>query len=795
MKAYYFSLSLLFLALFFSQVFQLSAQTGVIQGRIFNEANNRPVEFATVTLQNTDFGANADSLGKFEIQGLMPGLYNMEVTAIGYASAEIYEIQVSNNRPMVYEIGMKEEAGKSDSVMIVASPFKKSEEAPVSLRTIGTSEIQRNPGGNRDISKVIQSLPGVGSTPAGFRNDILIRGGAPNENRFYLDDIEVPNINHFSTQGGSGGPVGMINVDFISEVDFYSGAFPANRGNTLSSVFQFRQREARKDRLGFTATLGASDLGITAEGPSGKKSSFLFSARTSYLQFLFQALKLPFLPTYNDYQYKHKFKINDRNEINIISLGSLDLFKLNLKDNETEYQKYLLAQLPVQTQWSYTLGTSYKHFGDKGFWTVVLSRNMINFDAYKYKNNDKAQQKLQDYNSQESENKFRVEHNARYGNWKLNFGGAAEYARYYNKSYFVRPFGTIDFTSTLKTFKYGLFGSLARTFFDNHLTLSLGTRFDGTNYNKNMANLFRQFSPRFSASYAFNERLSANFNTGIYYQLPTYTVMGYRNTQNNELENKDRTTYIQNKHLVGGLAYVTPTNSKISVEGFYKLYNNYPFLINDSISLANLGGDFGAIGNSPTTSTGKGRSYGLEVLAQQRLFKGFYGIMAYTLVWSEFEDKKGNFVPSSWDSRHIVTLTAGKKFKKNWEIGARWRFNTGSPYTPTDSLGSSSVASWSAVQQGLPNYNLLNTQRYNSFHKLDVRVDKKWFFKSWNLNVYLDMQNVYAYKIPGTPILNVKRDENDQPLVNPNNPQYFQTYYIDDSIGILQPTLGIVVQY
>lgn len=129
-------------------------------------------------------------------------------------------------------------------------------------------------------------MPGVAST-ASFRNDILIRGGAPNENRFYLDGIEVPNINHFATQGSSGGPVGLINVDFVREVDFYSGAFPANRGNTLSSVLDMKFREGRKDRLGLNFTVGSSDVGLSFEGPKGKKSSFIAYARRSYLQFIF----------------------------------------------------------------------------------------------------------------------------------------------------------------------------------------------------------------------------------------------------------------------------------------------------------------------------------------------------------------------------------------------------------------------------------------------------------------------------------------------------------------------------
>ncbi|MBX7241748.1 MAG: TonB-dependent receptor [Bacteroidia bacterium] len=787
-------LSLITLLIILGLSSRLLAQTGIIQGRVENETNNQAIAFATVFVQNTELGAYADSAGNFEISGLSPGLFNLEVSAVGFETRIYYEIQVTNNKPVYMDLSLKEDNKGSDSVFIVASPFKKSEEAPVSLRTIGTNEIQRNPGGNRDISKVIQSLPGVGSTVS-FRNDILIRGGAPNENRFYLDDIEVPNINHFATQGGSGGPVGMINVDFINEVDFYSGAFPANRGNSLSSVFQFRQREARKDRTGFTATLGASDLALTVEGPSGKNSSYLLSVRRSYLQLLFKALELPFLPTYHDWQYKHKFKLGKRSELNLMSLGSYDLFKLNLEDDSTEFQKYVLGYLPVQTQWSYTVGSSYKYFGDKGFWTVALSRNMINFRAFKYKNNDESQTKLLDYTSQESENKLRVEHTARYGNWKINFGAGGEYDRYLSDTYNQLPFGLVDFESRLRFFRYGAFGQVSNTVLNNRLTLSAGARIDGSSYSSKMSNPFKQFSPRFSASWAFNEKLTANFNTGIYYQLPTYTVMGYRKTEDKTLENKDRLEYIRNNHIVGGFAYVTPTNSKISIEGFYKGYQNYPFLLRDSLSLANFGGDFGIVGNEPANSDSKGRTYGLEVLAQQRLFKGFYGIVAYTLVWSEFTDKRGNYVPSAWDSRHIVTLTAGKKFAKNWELGAKWRFQTGAPFTPTDSLTSSLTSVWNSVQQGVPNYDLLNTQRLKSFHRLDLRVDKKWFFTKWNLNLYFDMQNVYNYKIPAPSILNVRRDSDGQPLVNPDNPAFYQTYFIPNDLGIIQPTVGIVVSY
>ena len=768
-------------------------QNGIIKGRLFNDITNEALPYGAVFLQETSFGSYTDSLGNFEISKIPPGLYNLEARYGGYKTIVIYEIQVTNSKPYVVEVGMMEDENELDSVEIVASPFKTIEETPLSLQTIGTNEIQRYPGGNRDISRVITSLPGVASTPS-FRNDILIRGGGPNENRFYIDGIETPNINHFATQGASGGPVGLLNVDFIGEVDFYSGAFPANRGNTLSSVLEFRQRPARDDRLGFTATVGASDLALTLEGPTGENSSFLFSARRSYLQLLFKLFGLPFLPTYNDFQYKHVFNWDKKHQLTLVGLGAIDQFKLNLEADTTDIQKYILSNIPVNSQWNYTIGASYKYFGDKGFWNIVLSRNMINFEAFKFNNNDENDRQLLDYNSQESENKLRIERTSRAEGFKWNYGVNLEYDRYTSNTFQETRFGTIDFDSKLTFLRYGAFGQLSKNLVDDRLILSLGVRMDGNTFSSNMEKAWEQFSPRFSARFRLTPRLNLNFSTGIFYQLPPYTVLGYRDTDSGALENLDL-TYIKNQQLVAGFSFLTEKNTKISIEGYYKAYDQYPFLTRDSISLANLGGDFGVVGNEPAVSTNKGRTYGVELLLQQRLYKGFYGIFAYTLGWSEFQDKENNYVPSAWDNRHIISATAGKKFKKDWELGLRWLFTSGAPYTPANIQLSSLKEVWDVRKAEVPNYNLLNTERIDPFHQLDLRIDKKWFYKKWSLNLYLDIQNTYGYQVPGPPILDVSRDDADNLISDPNDPSRYQTYFIEDNLGNIQPTIGIVITY
>ena len=365
------------LFLLFVTFFNISySQSGVLKGYVKDATSNEEIPFANVFVEQLNSGVATDFDGFFEFKDMKPGLYTIKCSFVGYESKTFAEINVNPNKPTILNIKLIESSTSLDVIEITASPFQKSEESPVSKRSISATEIYRNPGGNRDISKVIQSLPGVASTVS-FRNDIIIRGGAPNENRFYLDGIEIPNINHFATQGSSGGPVGMINVNFVREVDLYSGAFPANRGNALSSVMEFKQIDGNPDRIASSLTVGSSDFGITLDGPINDKTTFVFSARRSYLQLLFSAIGLPFLPTYNDLQFKAKTKLNDKNQISMIGLGAVDDFVLNtgINDNETdpeliERNNYILGYIPVTTQWNYAVGMNWTHFKEKAFKTL-----------------------------------------------------------------------------------------------------------------------------------------------------------------------------------------------------------------------------------------------------------------------------------------------------------------------------------------------------------------------------------------------------------------------------------------
>ncbi len=778
------------------------SQVGQITGRIYNEVNNEALPFSNIYIDGTDYGATSDFDGNFIISGLKPGIFRLTASSLSYETRISEEVQVTPGKTVTLNIPMRESAVTLKEVTVKAQMFKKNDESPVSLRSIGLSEIENSPGANRDISKVIQNLPGVAAIPGQNRNDIIVRGGASNESKFYLDDIEIPNINHFATQGASGGTNGILNADFIRNVDFYSGAFPANRGNALSGVFNFKQIDGNKEEMRFKASLGASDVSLTLDGPISENTSYIISARRSYLNFLFKLIGLPFLPTFNDVQFKVKYKINDRSEISFIGLGAYDVNVLDRNiQNPTEFQSYILGYLSESEQWTYTLGTVYKQFRDNGYTTIVGSRNMLNNRYYKYKNNviDDANL-LNNYSSFEAENKFRIEDFFKTSNnFRINYGANFEYARYFNDTYLniFTPFGQqeLSYNSNLDMFKYGAFGQISKSIIGNRLSLSFGVRMDGNEYSKSMTNPLEQLSPRFSASFDVSEKLSINVNTGRYFLLPSYTSLGYRDSFGSLVNKNNDIKYIQSDHLIAGFAYRPTSSSIISIEGFYKLYDKYPFSVKDSLVLAFKPVDFGVVGDEEISSFGQGHAYGFEIFSQNRFKNDFNVSASYTFAISQFKDLAGNYVSTSWDNRHIFTLTATKKFKNNWFVGIKWRFAGGLPYTPYDLETTADIVAWNLRGTPYFDYSQLNQLRFKPFHQLDFRVDKTFYFKKSSLKFYIDIQNAYNFKSQ-TQDLYLNTDVNGNVQIDPNDPsKYILRRIPSDGSGTVVPTLGIIVEF
>ena len=786
----------------------------VIQGKVVDVSSRKPLSGAKIQVDKQEALTTTGADGAFEVKGIEPGYHTVTVTVDGYESESSSELLFTYDKSPYILLELTSLASGVGEVTIRKTSIQKREaESPVSSQKLSIREIERNPGGNRDISKIIQSLPGVVSVP-GFRNDVVIRGGSPSENKFYLDGIEIPIINHFQTQGSTGGPVGLLNVNFIKEVNFYTGAFPVNFANGLSSVLDFRQMDGNANKAKYRFTLGSSDVGFTADGPMGKKATYIFSARQSYLQGLFSVLGLPFLPNFIDYQAKVKVKLNDKDDISFLMVGAVDFFRLNLKVNDNitdslqlKSNKYILGYLPVYRQWNYTFGTVYTHYGKGSKTQYFLSRNMLNNTSYKYRNNDESTEdnRIFTYNSIEEENKLRVENSRTVNRWKVLMGAGVEYVQFGvdNKAKILIPgapgtAGTVKdiaFNSQLNLAKYSGFVRAYRNVMGNG-TLSFAGRLDGNTFNKEMQNVLNQPTASVSASLPTKvDGLFFNANVGQFTQLPSYTILGYRNAAG-ELDNLNRVKYIRNRMVAAGFQYNKVKDTRITLEGFYKKYANYPLALNDSICLGNLGTDFAVVGNEPVSSVCEGRAYGMEFLIQKRSRSGLYGILAYTLSWSEFNDKNGKAVNSAWDSRHTISLVGGVKLKRNWEMGAKFRVASGRPYTPFDVQRSLVQGNWDVKGVALNDYSRLNAERLGTFSQLDVRVDKVWYFKRSSLNLYMDIQNFLNKEYVGQPTLIASQDAAGNLITDPNAavPSY-RGEYLTNSTGFLQPSIGVIFDF
>jgi outer membrane receptor for ferrienterochelin and colicin len=785
---------LFFVLLFSSQAF---AQKGVLKGRIYDAKTNQALEFAAILIQGTTISSTTDLDGNYLFEGIEPGFKRLVISLVGYEKTISSEVQVQGNQTTFLDVAVEQTAVQLSEVTVRSNINIKKIESPISVLSIGVQEIEKSAGANRDVSKVVQALPGVGATDPN-RNDLIVRGGGPSENVFYLDGIEIPVINHFATQGSSGGTVGVINPDFVREISFYTGAFPANRGNALSSVMEIKQKDGSKDRLHTKLSVGASDAALTIDGPIGKKSTFIVSARQSYLQFLFAAIGLPFLPTYNDFQVKYKIQLDKKNEISFIGIGAIDDMVLNSGiSNPTESQRYLLAYLPTYKQWNYTVGTVYKHYGDTHYDTWVLSRNMLRNSNFKYLENDETKGKTSDYKSDEAENKLRFERNYPDLPIKLSYGAGIKYSHYTNetsrKLYLNNTVANLNYSTAINLFGYQAFVQASDQYFDDKLKLSLGINFAGLNYNDNMRNPFNQFSPRLSASYQLSEKLDLNANVGRYALQPAYTTLGFKNAAGVFVNQNENLRYTISNQAIVGFDYRPMDKVRMTVEGFYKGYHNYPFSVQDGLSIASKGTEYGQVGDEEIVSTGKGRAYGVEFMAKIMEMNKMNLTATYTYFRSEFTNLAGNYVPSSWDTRHLLNLIASYKLPKNWNVAIRWRFVGGAPYTPIDSK-SYVKAAWDVTNQPYLDYSKFNTLQLPSAHQLDLRIDKEFYFKKWVLNLYTDIQNVYNFKTQGAPVY-TNLDASGTVIPDANGDTSKQGLRTLDSFaGNILPTIGIIIK-
>lgn len=721
------------LSIFIFSIALFAQDKGIINGKVTDKETLNPVPEATVLIMNTDIKTVTDAQGKFQFTNIPYNTYELKVSCLGYEAFIHTDVVVLSSRPTDIEIELLLSNITTEQIDVEGKYFQRSTDVSTSSYNLDFEEIRRAPGAVEDISRMLQIMPGV--SPANDqRNDLIVRGGSPAENLTMIDGIEIPNVNHFPTQGSSSGPIGMINVKFIDDVNFSTGGFSARYGDKLSSVMDIKFREGYRKRFLSDINLSTAGFGGIFEGPLfTKKGSFVFSVRKSYLNLIKGAIRLAAVPDYWDFNLKAVYDFDNNTRLSLVGVGGLDNISFDGEDSKvSDDNPYGKAK---GNQEQFTAGFNLKKLFSKGYWQSVLANSTAFLD---YTINDLRTNILKfKYNSYESDFNFKTE--VFYQLNKTNniiIGGSARYIKFKNETFYVEDttaFGNIIPETNVNVkdnyYKASGFTQYTLKMLNNKLILNAGARIDYfSGIKKNVA-----ASPRFGISYNILPATTISASTGIYYQSPEYVWL----TADKRNENLK---FIRANHYVAGLEHLLTPELRLSIEAYYKDYSNYPVstVVPTYVLIS------GGTENGPNllfgeaVSEGKGFSRGIDFSLHKKLTgNGFYGMINYSLAESKVTGLSGGEKPGSFDYRHNITIIAGYQLSNNWLVGLKFRYTTGRPYTPFDAAASTFYG------RGISDFNNFNGSRYKDYNRLDLRVDKKWNFKGLSIVTYFELQNVF----------------------------------------------------
>lgn len=721
----------------FSQTLD-STSNGILTGTIVNSATQSPIQSVTVVILGTKLGAISKSDGKFIIRNIPAGIYNVRASAIGYEITVQSNIMVSAAKPTTIAFQLNERAIELQATEVEANYFQKNAETITSTQQLNSEDVRRAPGVQEDVIRAVALLPGVGVTQAG-RNDLVVRGGAPFENLFVVDNIEVPNINHFGSQGSTGGPLSLINIDFVRDVSFSAGGFGARFGDRVSSLTNINLRNGNEERFGGQLNLSATGFGVIAEGPIANTGSYLVSVRRSYLDFIFKAAGFSFIPEYWDTQVKVNVNLNQNNSLSFLTIGALDGISFNNDDADKRFNN---SRINGSNQNQYFSGLTWKSLFSTGFFTVTLGRNFSTFDT---RQRDSNLVEIFKNTSTEGETMLRSDFFFQINpTTELSFGNNLKFASLLDYRLIIPGYTRLDnngvqqplsLDSNFTALRNGTYASISSSLSDK-LRYIAGVRLDYYNSLKNSL----YFSPRLSLSYSLNSVSLLNFSAGRYYQSPSFIwLMGDKN-------NAQTLSAIRADQIILGYEHTLQSDLKFQIEGYYKWYGNYPTrMFRPQAVLSPSGFDDVTndipYGLEPLSSDGIGFSRGVEIFLQKKLGDlPLYGLVSFTVNQTRFTALDGIERAGSFDSRIIFNASAGYRFNQQWEVSGKFRLSTGNPTSPfvTD------TANIRFGQIDFTNYN--GGERLALFHSLDVRVDKRWVFSGIQLVTYIDIQNIYNRK-------------------------------------------------
>lgn len=705
-----------------------SFKTGSLRGKVIDAETSSPLAAVNIRVKDTDSGAVSDPSGDFVIRDLPVGSYTLQFRIIGYKPLSRTDIIVKSDRYTSIEAELHPTYLEGEDVTVTAGYFAEEEDDPVSTISFSSEEIRRAPGSAGDVSRIVSGLPSISKVNDQL-NSLVVRGGSPSENAFFIDNIEIPNINHYPLQGSSGGPIGLLNVDFIEDVDFTAGGFRASYGNRLSSVMQLDFREGNREEYDFQLDLHMAGVGAVGEGPiADGRGSWMLSVRKSILDLLVDAIATGVAPRYSDYQGKLVYDLSPHMKLSFLGIAGVDFIEFDkdqsFEDGNAFYGKH--------EGYEYATGINLKSLYKSGF-----SNTSVSYMATKYEadfTETKSDQKLLEENTLESSARFRNVNFFRLNNHlSTEFGAEAKYqVNDYDKfeGEYTNPFG--DTTPPLIVNReieapvYGAFGSFVIQPLES-FTTTLGARYDYFDYSGHS-----HISPRISVSCDLDHRTSLNAAFGIYYQSPPLLLL----SQDEDFKDlKDLESY----HYILGASRLLWEDTRLTLEGYYKDYRNFPldpdqpqsFVIDEMIYYGY------AQKYNELIDEGEARSYGIEMILQKKLVEGIYGLVSASYSKSEYKALDDVWRDRLYDNGLVFSIEGGYKPNSKWEYSLRWIYAGGTPYTPLD-LEASRL-----INRSVYDRNRVNQARMPDYHSLNLRVDRRFHFSHANLIVYFSVWNAY----------------------------------------------------
>ncbi len=745
----HFFLSIMAIIFFVYPALNSQQLTGTIEGSAIDQSTQNPLIGVNIIVLNTSLGAVTDTDGKFIISNIPVGNYSVQFRMVGYSVFTKTDIIVRSQRITTLTGELSEQIIESEQVVVTAGYFRQNDVQPLSITALSAEEIRRAPGSGGDISRVIMGLPSLAKVND-QSNSLIVRGGSPLENAFYLDGIEIPNINHFPTQGATGGPIGMVNVDLIDEVNFYTGGFSAAYGDKMSSILDLKLREGNRNNFDGQIDFNIAGFGGVAEGPLGEHGSYLLSLRRSYLDVLVDMIDIgtSVAPRYGDAQAKIVFDLSPEHRVSLVTLHGDDHNNPSRSVAEENDMLYYGNQDINQNAG----GITWRALWNSGFYsmTTVGVQTITAREDY-FETNSGAS--LVRNRSTEGSAALRNSQHLRLSEMhSLEFG--AEFKQLF-----------VSFDNSFGAYTGALGDSIAAAVLRNKLsemklgayftyivhplrglTATVGARTDYFGYNDQLT-----VSPRISLSFQLNELTSFKLASGMYYQNMPVVLLA-QNASNASL----RDPYAV--HYIAGADHLLTEDTKLSVEIYQKEYYDFPvdpsdpalFLVDEVFYRNGLYFNHGAL-----TSNGKARSRGIELTLQKKLARDFYGIASATFFRTEYKGADDVWRNRVFDNRVIVSAEGGYKPNVEWEFSARWIYAGGTPYTPLDRGRSAQL------QRGVFDGTKINGERYPAYHSMNVRFDKRFHFSGSNLVLYLSAWNVYNRKNVAAYFWNQKENTED----------------------------------